>query len=197
MKSTFSRSFYPFAMILLTALILVGVFFLQLASRFLERQSVQNLKSDCSAIAHVAGAYLEEDSLRDPDFLISLSMAAKVAEANAVICDENGILLVCSDSPLGCQHQGLCVTGEDFLDAVAEQDYVVSDGLIEGLYTDVRVSVATAIRNPATGQMGGVVLLSMPHSRAMLVLDVLTEHYLMVSVLVLKIRHFTSRFLSQ
>ena len=184
MKSTFSRSFYPFAIILLTALILVGVFFLQLAGRFLENQSVQNLKKDCSAIAHVASAYLEEGGLQNEDFLVNLSVAAKVADANAVICDKNGLLLVCSDSPLGCAHQGLCVTGEDFLVAVAQQDYVVSEGLIQGLYTDERVSVATAIRNPANGEMAGVVLLSMPHSRAMLVLDELTEHYLMVSVLV-------------
>ena len=184
MRSTFSRFFYPFAIILLTALILVGVFFLQLAGRFLQNQSVQDMKNDCSAIAHVAGAYLADEGLQHEDFLVNLSVAAEISQANVVICDENGILLVCSDAPLGCAHQGLCVTGEDFLTAVRKQDYVVSEGLIEGLYTEERYSVATAIHDPTTGQMGGVVLLSMPHSRAMLILDELTEHYLMVSVLV-------------
>ena len=184
-RSTFSRSFYPFAAILLVALILVGVFFLQLSERFLKSQTEQNLKSDCSAIAQVAGAYLDEGGLTDSEFLINLSVAAKVSQANVVICDENGILLVCSDSPLGCTHQGLCITGGDFLEAVRSQDYVVSDGLIEGLYEDARLSVATAIYNPTTGQMGGVVLLSMPHSRASMILDELTDHYLMVSVLVI------------
>jgi len=184
MRSSFSRSFYPFATLLLTTLILVGVFFLQLAGRFLENQSVENLKNDCSAIAQVAGASLDGEGLQDGDFLIHLSMAAKISEANAVVCDENGTLLVCSDSPLGCQHQGLRITGEDLLEAVSQQDYVVSEGLIEGLYQESRISVATAIRDPFDNTFRGLVLLSMPHSRAMLILQELTEHYLLVSVLV-------------
>ena len=185
MKSTFSRSFYPFAMLLLAALCLVGVFFLQLAGAFLQSQSEQNLKNDCSAIAKVAGAHLDGDGLQSEDFLVNLSVAAAVSQANAVICDQQGILLVCSDAPLGCAHQGLCITGGDLLAAVQEQDYVVSDGLIEGLYDEPRLSVATAIRNPSTKQLSGIVLLSMPRSRASLILDELTEHYLMVSVLVI------------
>ena len=183
-RSSFSRFFYPFAFILLAALIIVGVFFLQLAGRFLDKQTEENLKNDCSAIAQVAGAYIDGDGFTDSSFLIDLSVAAKISQANAVICDEEGILLVCSDAPLGCTHQGLRVTGGDFLESVKSQDYVVSDGLIEGLYEDSRFSVATAIYSPVTGEMGGIVLLSMPQSRASLILEELTDHYLMVSVLV-------------
>ena len=184
MKSTFSRSFYPFVIILLAALILVGVFFLQLAGAFLQGQSEQNLKNDCAAIAKLAGAHLDGDGLQSPDFLVNLSVAANISQANAVICDQQGILLLCSDSPLGCHHQGLCITGGDLLAAVQQEDFVVSEGLVEGLYDETRLSVATAIRNPSTGKIGGIVLLSMPRSRASLILDELTEHYLMVSVLV-------------
>ena len=185
MRSTFSRSFYPFATLLLATLILVGVFFLWLAERYLQGQSVDNLRNDCSAIAQVAGASLDGDGLQDGDFLIHLSVAAKVSQANAVICDEKGTLLVCSDAPLGCSHQGLQITGADLLEGVREQDYVVSEGLIEGLYSEERLSVATAIRNPSDGAFRGMVLLSMPHSRATLILNKLRDHYLMVSVLVI------------
>ena len=119
MRSTFSRSFFPFVMILLAALILVGFFFLNLAQRFLQKQMEEDLKNDCAAISQLAGAYLTEDSLGSRDFQVNLSVAAKVSQSDAVICDENGTLLICSDAPLGCVHQGLCITDETFFTAVS------------------------------------------------------------------------------
>jgi len=184
MRSSFSRSFYPFALLLLAALILVGFFFLQLAERFLQKQTEQNLINDSTAIAQVAGAYLDEDGLADADFMINLAVASEVAQADVVICDKQGTLLMCSHAPLGCEHQGLHLTNGDFLETVKSQPHVVFGGLMEGLYTDRRLSVATAIRNPKTETMVGLVIISLPDSRAMLVLNELTNHYLMVSVLV-------------
>ena len=184
MRSAFSRSFYPFVAILLAALILVGFFFLNLAKQFLQSQSEQTLKNNCAAIAQLAEAYHANSDLADRDFFVNLSVAAKISQADAVICDRDGTLLVCSDAPLGCAHQGLHITGEAFLEAVKTQDYVVTSGLIQGLYTDSRQIVATSVRDSATDQVVGIVLMSMPVSRAMMILDGLTDHYLMVSVLV-------------
>ena len=184
MRSAFSRSFYPFVAILLAALILVGFFFLNLAKQFLQSQSEQTLKNNCAAIAQLAEAYHANSDLADRDFFVNLSVAAKISQADAVICDRDGTLLVCSDAPLGCEHQGLHITGETFLEAVKTQDYVVTSGLIQGLYTDSRQIVATSVRDSATDQVVGIVLMSMPVSRAMMILDGLTDHYLMVSVLV-------------
>ncbi len=184
MRSSFSRSFYPYMTILLAALILVGFFFLNLAKGFLQKQTEQNLKNDCSAVAQLAGAYHTDSSLTDRDFLVNLSVAAKVSQANAVVCDASGTLLVCSDAPLGCAHQGLHIADRDFLESVKNQEYVVLNGRIEGLYTDSRLIVATAIREENSGALAGIVLMSMPISRSMILLDGLTDNYLMVSVLV-------------
>lgn len=185
MRSTFSRSFYPFVTILLAALILVGFFFLKLAENFLQKQTEQSLKNDCAAISELAEAYRANCSPTDRAFLVNLSVAAKVSQADAVICDAYGTLLVCSDAPLGCEHQGLHITNKEFLSAVQTQDYVVSNGLIQGLYPDSRLIVATAVRDSNTSEMVGIVLMSMPTSRSMTVLKELTDHYLMVSVLVI------------
>ena len=184
MRSSFSRSFYPYMTILLAALILVGFFFLSLAKSFLQKQTEQNLKNDCATVAALASAYHAGSSLTDRDFLVNLSVAAKVSQANAVVCDAGGTLLVCSDAPLGCAHQGLHIAGADFLQTVKDQEYVVLNGKIEGLYTDSRLIVATAIREEASGALAGIVLMSMPISRSMILLDGLTDNYLMVSVLV-------------
>ena len=184
MRSSFSRSFYPYMTILLAALILVGFFFLNLAKNFLQKQTEQSLKNDCAAVAQLASAYHTDSSLTDRDFLVNLSVAAKVSQANAVVCDAGGTLLVCSDAPLGCAHQGLHIAGADFLEAVKNQDYVFLNGKIEGLYADSRLIVATAIREESSNKLAGIVLMSMPVSRSMILLDGLTDNYLMVSVLV-------------
>ena len=184
MRSSFSRTFFPIALIMLITLILVGVFFLSLADKYLQARTEQEMKNNCSAISDMAGAYLAEGSLTDDDFLINLSVAAKIAEADAIICDENGVLLVCSHAPLGCEHQGLHLDDPNFLSSLQTQIYVATGGYIDGLFEDVRYSISTAIIHPDTKAFSGFVLLSMPISDKMLATSDLTDHYLMVAVLV-------------
>ena len=185
MKTTFSRTFVTFAVILLAALILVGLFFQLLAKSFLREQAVDSLKNDCSSIAQLAGAYYADESLDKRDFLVNLSVAAEVSGSNAVICNNKGVLLLCSDEPLGCEHQGMQLSGEDYLSLITRQEYTIFTGMVEGLYQDNRYVVSTAIRNPETGEMAGFVMVSSPISTSMAVLNRLTDIYLTVSVLVI------------
>ena len=46
MKSTFSRTFFPAAMILLAALLLVGTSFYALVRNYLTERTIENLKSN-------------------------------------------------------------------------------------------------------------------------------------------------------
>ena len=125
-----------------------------------------------------------QGSLTDDEFLINLSVAAKIAQADAIICDENGVLLVCSDSPLGCEHQGLHLDDPNFLESLHTQTYVATGGFMDGIYEDVRYSISTAIIHPETGEFSGFVLLSMPISHKTMAISELTDHYLMVAILV-------------
>ena len=47
MKTTFSRTFFPAAMILLAALLLVGTSFYALVRNYLTERTIENLKSNC------------------------------------------------------------------------------------------------------------------------------------------------------
>ena len=113
MKTTFSRTLFTYAVILLAALLLVGVSFQMLARNYLTDKAIEGLKTDSSAIAQVAAAYYLDDSAEDKDFFVILSVASRISDANTVICDPDGTLLLCSDAPLGCEHQGLSITGKD------------------------------------------------------------------------------------
>ena len=184
MKTTFSRTFATFAVILLAALILVGLSFQLLAKNFLRDQAVDRLKNDSSTIAQLAATYYADQSFGSRDFLVNLTVATKVSDSDAVICNAGGVLLLCADEPFGCRHQGMQLSGAEFMSMINRQEHVTFTGKIDGLYQDTRYVVAAPIRHPETGVLAGFVIVSAPISDAMAVLSQLTDIYLTVSVLV-------------
>ncbi len=183
MKTTFGRNFVTHAVILLLALLLVGVSFQLLVKDYLSQRMVEELKNDSTTVAQVAAAYYTDAGFTGRDFLINLSVAARVSQADAVICDATGRLRLCSDAPLGCEHQGLTITSGDYLRSVHSQDFVVTTGIVEGLYTEPRYVVSTPIVD-SLGTVLGFVMVSTPMSDTLSVLEKLTDTYILVSVLV-------------
>ncbi len=182
MKSTFSRAFFPAAMVLLFALVLVGTSFQLLVRNFLQTRELDSLQSDADAISRLAAAYYEGGMLTDDEFLINLSVASQVSGANAVICGADGRLLLCSDAPLGCVHQGLQI-GQDYFEQVLVEGCVKSTGLVQGLYEDARYVVSVPIV-ASDGTVAGIVTVSSPMEATAGILRRLSDLYLMVSVTV-------------
>ena len=181
MKSTFSRTFFPAAIILLAALLLVGASFQVLVKDYLTEKTISDLKDDGTIIADLASAYYTTDSLSGRDFLVNLSLAGQVANANAVICDTSGRLLLCSDSPLGCEHQGMTIS-KDYLDRVLRTGYVSSTGLIDGLYSEARYIVSMPIQDTA-GKHVGIVIVSTPITQIVTIIQRMSDIYLLVALL--------------
>ena len=184
MKTTFSRTFFSFAVILLAALLLVGISFQILVESFLEGRTIDALKNDCSAISKLATAYCTDETLESKDFFINLSIASEISQADAVIMDASGKLVLCSDSPLGCEHQGLSITNRDYLTQVFAGDYVVKEGIVDGLYKESRYVVSAPIVDPVSHRAMGIVMVSTPTATTYTVLKRLSDTYLFVSVLV-------------
>ena len=93
MKTTFSRTFFPAALLLLTALLLVGTSFHILVKNYLVNEAYENLENDGKAIASLASAYYTEGSLSRQDFFVNLDVASRISDADAVIFDANGSLV--------------------------------------------------------------------------------------------------------
>ena len=187
MKTTFSRTFFPAAIILLTALLLVGASFQMLVRSFLTKRALEGLENDGAAIAQLASAYYSQDALSSHDFFVNLSVINQVSGADAVICDKTGKLVLCSDSPLGCHHQGFVLDNADFLNRVFTQGSVSSVGRIDALYSDQRYIVAVPILHAALNTPIGIVIVSTPIADTLTILDRLTDIYLVVSLLVVLI----------
>ena len=184
MRTTFSRAFFPAALLLLTALLLVGAFFQMLVKNYLNTQALSGLENDARAISALAAAYYAEDSLSDKDFFVNLSVASQVSDADAIIFDRTGSLILCSESPFGCEHRGWKLS-DTYVQQVASSGIVKDTGVTSALYNDARYVVSVPIYDNNSNTCVGVVMVSSPMQSTLTVLNRLADIYLWVSVLVI------------
>ncbi|MBR2422466.1 MAG: HAMP domain-containing histidine kinase [Oscillospiraceae bacterium] len=182
MRSAFSRTFFSAAMVLLMAMLLIGTSFQALVRNYLTDQAMEGLKNDGNAIAALASAYYTEGTLNHEDFLVNLSFVSQVSQADAVICDSAGRLVLCSRAPFGCGHQGMVVS-QDFLGEVFQTGCVTTTGIIQGLYEEERFVTAVPIVD-SNGFGVGIVIVSTPMVQVTQILQKISDTYLFISVLV-------------
>ena len=182
MRSTFGRTFFSAAMVLLMAMLLIGTSFQALVREYLTDQAMESLKNDGNAISALASAYYTEGSLNQEDFLVNLSFVSQVSQSDAVICNSLGQLILCSRAPFGCGHQGMIVS-QAFLEEVFSTGYVTTTGVIQGLYEEERFVAAVPITD-ANGFGVGIVIVSTPMEQVTRILQKISDTYLFISVLV-------------
>ncbi len=179
MKSSFSRIFFPAAMVLLCALLLVGTTLRALVRNYLTEQMEKSLQTDAETISQLAQAYYAGGSMTD--FLVNLAVASQVSGADAVIFDRDGKLLLCSDSPFGCEHQGWIIS-QEYVKRVLSQGRGVDTGTVSKLYPQRRYIVSVPIT--AGTNAIGFVMVSAPTTALDTVIQRISDLYLLVSVLV-------------
>lgn len=194
MKTTFSRTFFPAAIVLLTALLLVGFSFQILIKDYLEKQAMERLEADAAIYAQLSEAYFSDPALPDRDFLMFLSVSGSSSSTDAVICNAAGQLLLCSDAPMGCKHQGMQLSGLQ-LSSVFSEGTLQYTGRIEGLYADTRYVVVQPFYRESTPL--GLVVVSASTSSSLAVLDRISDIYLLVSALVILAAMIIMSFLTR
>ncbi len=182
MKSSFSKTFFPVLLILLTALVAVGISFQITVRNLLKEQIMEDMEHNAQAICDLAAAYSNNGNIVNEDFVVNLSVSNRISGADTVICDTKGRLLICSDSPLGCNHRGMTIS-QDYLDQIMAQNTWHSTGLIKGLYPQSRYMIAQVIRDRQDLPIG-IVIVSSPISQTDSVLNELADIYLVISILV-------------
>ena len=197
MKTTFGRLFGTTVVILLAALLLMGTVFQFLVKDYLTTKATNDLTNDARTIAALAAAYDADSSLYNPNFLTNLDMAAKVSRADAVICRANGEVVMCSASPLGCEHQGKYIDGT-YVSRVMETGVAVNTGRIPGLFEDNRYVVAVPINGPEVGNYVGIVIVSASMADTVTVLQRISDIFLVLAtvtilVAVILVSVFTRR----
>ena len=141
MKSSFSRSFFTAATILLLALSVLGAAFQLQVNNYMEDSTVAGLQQDAAVIANLAAAYSLDGKLTSRELLLNLDVISQVTDADVVICDGNGFIILCSDALTGCDHEGWQVNRE-YLETVYLNGSNTATGIIRNLYADERYVVA-------------------------------------------------------
>ena len=186
MKTTFSRTFSTTVTILLLALILVGTSFQALVEDYLTESAVADLQQNCDAIASLASAYCSEGSLLNRDFMVNLDVASRVSNADAIIFNADGRVMLCSDVLTGCSHQGLRLS-DSYLTKVLQNGGDVSTGTVPQLYEEPRFVVSSVIRDYITSEVLGIVVVSRPTYDTSVILSKISNIFLMVSLLVMAV----------
>ena len=161
MKTSFSRNFSTAATILLLALTVLGASFQMLVKEFLTDTTISGLQNDAAIIADLASAYGVEGRLDNQAFVLNLDVASQISEADAVICDAKGRVLLCSDALEGCDHQGIWFN-QEYVQKVIDAGGDVTTGVIRGLYPESRYVVAEPIVGRSGSNALGIVIVSMP-----------------------------------
>ena len=157
MKSTFGRNFSTAATILLLALAILGASFQIQVKDYLEETTIARLQTDAGVIADLAASYSVEGPMENRSFLLNLDVISQISNADAVICDAQGYVILCSHARSGCDHEGLQLNGE-YLHKVLQEGGDVVTGVVRGLYEDQRYVVSKPIY--AREQAVGIVIVS-------------------------------------
>ncbi len=186
MKTSFSRNFSTIAMILLMALTILGTSFQVLVKEYLTETVSSGLKQDAQIVANLAQAYSADGSLMDRGFLLNLDIVSQVTDSDAVIFDETGHVLLCSDALMGCKHQGLVLNAE-YREKVLKNGGDMATGVIQGLYTEQRYVVAVPITSQDMRETHGFVIVSTPTAGTNMILNKISNIFLSTAVVVVLI----------
>ena len=176
-KSSFGRVFYAAALILLVALTMLGVSFQQLVKNYLTESTFSRLDQDAEVLSHLASSYAAGEDTSSQDFLLSLDVASRLTDTDIIICNAEGKVVLCSDSPFGCKHLRLQVN-TDYLEKVSSAGVDRTTGVIRGLYDDSRFLTAMPIQDETEGSLLGLVMVSVPTADTTAVLKKLANLYL-------------------
>ena len=184
MKTSFSRSFTTAAAILLLALTILGASFQLQVKEYMTDATISGMHKNADVIADLAAAYSVDGRLISREFLLNLDVASQITDADVVICDAEGYIILCSDALAGCEHQGLQLNRE-YLDKVLQNGGDTANGIISGLYDEERYVVSSPILGNGTAL--GIVIVSTPTNTINQILNRISNIFLTAALFVVLI----------
>lgn len=183
MKSNFGRTFFPAVISVVGALLALGLLLQMLIRNDIKEKASETLKKDAVIVSKLAEAYNKAGVNEPHHFFLNIELLATTTGTDIVICDPEGFLRLCSDSPMGCEHQGLMVSPL-LMERVAQEGIFIEKGFIGGLYQEKRYMVCSAMVYGDRSQPG-MVIVSAPVNRFASQSDSFSALYIYGSLLVL------------
>ena len=196
MKTTFSRQFAMIAALLLLCLLITGVSFRFLMLGSIESQNQQTMIRDAEAVAELAEAYDSVGDLQNNfDFHISLSLFTKVGDAEALLCDTDGVIRICSCEKFSCDHIGQTVDPV-LLAEIQKDGSWYEETSLSSIYDEPRYLAGQTLL-ASDGEQIGYVLVSAPMAQTKNFMLRSSTLFFYVAITVLIVSMLAASFLSR
>lgn len=157
MSSTFSRLYRSMALLMLVGTLVLGLLFDLILYHYAITSREQELRQDAENMAELAMAYYSVGMLgQNLNFKSSVSVAAKMSNTDTLVCDEKGIVAICSDSVQGCEHIGHRVDSR-FVDRAFQNGALSSSAMLTPVYSERRLAVAVPLETKSGERLGLIV----------------------------------------
>lgn len=192
MRTMFGRMLsLSIALILLSCTLLGFVFRFEMR-RYLLSDKKETLANDAAAITSLAAAYNTTGELENNwDFRISLSLAADISEAQTLICDKNGSVVLCSCQETVCEYVGKVIPADALASTLTGGQYY-ERGTLQGLFPGTRLIMCAPVISDSTGEAIGAVVVAAKEVEIDAFLSHMTNIFLFTALITLAIAIITN-----
>ena len=148
-------------LIVLMLFLILGIALRYGTKQYLIEDTFRKLEHNSQVLAKLAEAYYAEGAMTNMQLIINLDLASEFSGTDVLLCDEKGKIILCSDDPTDCFHQGFCLS-KDYMDRIIANEGDSDILVLTSLYEGTRQVCATPIYSSSTGLAVGVVLISTP-----------------------------------
>ena len=179
-------------------MLITGVSFWFLMRSYVEDEKEQTLMADADAVSNLARAYNSAGELTDNwGFLMSLSFISHIGDAEALICDEQGRVILCSCEQFTCSHIGRRLD-EDFRTQVEQDGGAFRSGVQQSIYDgERRYTAGAVIVSDSTDEQIGFVVVSAPMTQVSGFMSRSTMLFFYAAIFVLALSLIATSFLSR
>ena len=135
MHSFYFKNFIIAALAVMLSFIFLGAVFIGIGQNMTLRERQETLDANAQELARLSSAYTLDGKLSDLTLRVVLSAISRVSGNHCFLCDEQGLIISCSDAEVNCGHIGKRVDGQIISQMSSGSGYSAITSL-SGLYSD-------------------------------------------------------------
>ena len=160
-----SRTLRVLVIVFLVILLVLGIAIRSITIKSMTNSAFRDLENSSLILSQLAAAYYADGSMANMQFIINLDLTSRVSGVDVLICNEEGRIILCSDSPTGCIHQSYQFSAE-YMEQVRHSGHLSQISVLMNIYEESRYVSARPVYSSASGDVVGYVIVSTPISEA-------------------------------
>ena len=165
MGGSASRTLRMLVIGFLVILLVLGIAIRSVTIKSMTNSAFRELENSSLILSQLAAAYYADGTMANMQFIINLDLTSRVSGLDVLICNADGRIILCSDSPTGCAHQSYHFSSS-YLQQVRESGHLSQVSLLMNIYEETRYTSARPVYSSASGEVVGYVIVSTPISEA-------------------------------